>query len=327
MGIILALVVALLLACGFLMETHLLSRTPEAFLHLFGDKGDKPYCSPDVADLSIVKYHSDHEYYRKLREMTPLPPPVFLGMHKTLCKNRINLRRKQRSKCLPISGSKDPFYCSGADRMDVLKQNSPVICHASVLHMLLVEVYEELQAYGKSPVILYGSLLGAVREKGIIPFTEDADIGYSGKLRVSDDLQRLFWQKGYYLFFENIWRVCVAPTHPLAAKLYDPSMLTVTEFAVPYVDLYYMNHQWYSGYWKIDEMNWINGSNLVPDDKVAPFSQVTINNQQFDTVKDTKYFLERMYGEDYMTPKPRKDAVLQKPEFFEDNSVDNYDST
>ncbi|KAL3661205.1 hypothetical protein V7S43_013812 [Phytophthora oleae] len=306
MFVTLALLVVGMLTCGFIIEARILARGPESVL--FG--AIHLSCSPDVADLSNVKYHSDHKYYSKLREMAPLQPPVFHGNHTALCKNRIHLKRKQLSfnKCLPISGLEDSDICSGANRMDVLKQNSSGlnICRASILHMLLVEVYEEIHALGKSPVILFGSLLGAVREQGVIPFTEDADIGYSGRLRVGDDLQRLLWQKGYHLFFNHIWRVCVAPTHPLAIKMYDSSVSTSRDFVVPYLDLYYMNQRdKRTGAWKIEEMNNVNGSNLIPADKVMPFSQVTINGQQFDTVHDTAYFLERMYGEDYMTPKPR----------------------
>ncbi|KAK1937144.1 hypothetical protein P3T76_009922 [Phytophthora citrophthora] len=323
----LALVVVILLTCGFIIEARILARGPESIFFGIIDLS----CSPDVVDLTNVKYHSDNEYYSKLREMTPLHTPVFVGNHTDLCKNRIHLKRKQLSfnKCLPISGREDPDICSGADRMDLLKKNSSglTICRASILHLLLVEVYEELQALGKSPVILYGSLLGAVRDKGMIPYTEDADIGYSGRLRVGNDLQRLLWQKGYHLFFQQIWRVCVAPTHPLAVKMYDSSVSTSSDFVVPYLDLYYMNQRdKRSGAWKIEEMNKVNGSNLILADKVTPFSQVTINNQQFDTVHDTKYFLERMYGEDYMTPKPRHNmnqvTSLQGLKFYKTNRIE-----
>ncbi|KAG1686438.1 hypothetical protein DVH05_006640 [Phytophthora capsici] len=319
----LALLVVILLTCGFIIEARILSRGPESIFFGLIDLS----CSPDVVDLTKVKYHSDHEYYSKLREMPPLHPPVFVGNHTALCKNRIHLKRKQLSfdRCLPISGLEDPDICSGADRVDLFMNNSSglTICRASVLHLLLVEVYEELQALGKSPVILYGSLLGAVREKGMIPYTEDADLGYSDRLRVGNDLQRLLWQKGYHLFFQHIWRVCVAPTHPLAVKMYDSRVSTSSDFVVPYLDLYYMNQR--SGAWKIEEMNKVNGSNLIPADKITPFSQVTINGQQFSTVHDTHYFLKRMYGEDYMTPKPRHNmnqvTSLQGLKFYKTNAI------
>ncbi|EGZ06098.1 hypothetical protein PHYSODRAFT_341400 [Phytophthora sojae] len=171
----LALLVVGLLTSGFAIEIRNLTQRSASLL--CGD--NSPY-SPSIVNVSDIKYHSDHKYYRTLRSMPSLQPPLFHGNHAALCRNQIQLKRKYRtfSNCLPISGRKDAERCSGADRMNLLEQNSSdTICHASVLHMLLVEVYEELQELEKSSVVLYGSLLGAVRDKGVIPFTEDADIG------------------------------------------------------------------------------------------------------------------------------------------------------
>ncbi|KAF1791384.1 hypothetical protein GQ600_22409 [Phytophthora cactorum] len=78
--IALALLVVGLLTCGFIIEAYILSQTPVTFL--FG--GNLSSCSPGVVDLRSVKYHSDHEYYNKLRALTPLKPPVFHGEHAPL---------------------------------------------------------------------------------------------------------------------------------------------------------------------------------------------------------------------------------------------------
>ncbi|RLN36529.1 hypothetical protein BBO99_00004135 [Phytophthora kernoviae] len=125
--------------------------------------------------------------------------------------------------------------------MDLIVPQTPsTLCYASVLHLLLVDVYEELQALSFDPILTFGSLLGAVRNGSMIPFTEDTDLAYSGRIRYGDELGAALWRKGYHLFHHGIWRVCVAPTHPLAANLYDPDLQIVQEFGVPYVDLYSM---------------------------------------------------------------------------------------
>ena len=118
--------------------------------------------------------------------------------------------------------------------MDLLTPHSAQSrCYASVLHMLLIEVYEELRALGRTPLLVFGSLLGAVRNGSMIPFTEDTDIAYNGQLDTHGEISRALVAKGYHVFFLDIWRVCVAPTHPLAARLYDPRLSITANFLVP----------------------------------------------------------------------------------------------
>ncbi|KAF4316513.1 hypothetical protein BBO99_00006836 [Phytophthora kernoviae] len=267
-----------LVAFDISMEMHILSSGLDCFL-LANATLEVPTCSPTTVNVSSIEYHSGHR-----------------------------ARNNQGySYCLPISGRKDTSFCTAADRMDLValpsKENR---CYASVLHMLLVEVYEELQASGKSPIIVFGSLLGAVRDASMIPFTEDADIGYSGDLAANNELHLALWRKGYHFFFYDIWRVCVAPTHPLAASLYDPSLPVTASFAVPYVDLYAME-QINNTEWNLEGMKKVNNTRMMlPDDKIRPFAQMTINGVPFDTVHDPKFFLVEMYGDEFMTPKPRR---------------------
>ncbi|KAI9919954.1 hypothetical protein PsorP6_016013 [Peronosclerospora sorghi] len=257
-------------------------------------------CSPSIVNVSGIEYHSSHRYYSMLKALHPRTAPVFREKHTLLCDDS----RRQDLKydyCLPISGKKDSSLCAGADRMDLLAPDSSTTrCYASVLHMLLVEVYEELEAFGNAPIAVFGSLLGAVRNGSVIPYTEDADLAYSGKLD-NETLGRALREKGYHFFFLNIWRVCVAPTHPLAARLYDPKLPLTTDYAVPYLDLYAMEKQ--------DDTTWSMETlenKTLPNEKVQPFSQVRINELGFNTVADPEYFLTEMYGDSYMIPKPRK---------------------
>ncbi|KAG7391940.1 hypothetical protein PHYBOEH_006533 [Phytophthora boehmeriae] len=298
---ILALVLVGLVAVDVVMETKMIS-----LASLYScDSTTTTSCIPKILNPAKIKYHSGHRYYSTLQAMDNLPSPVFRDELNDLCYKKMR-NKKQYAYCLPISGRKDTPYCTAADRMDLLNVQSPKsVCYASVLHMIMVEVYEELQASKNTPFLAFGSMLGAVRNGSMIPFTEDADVGFVGSLHHEDALRIALRQKGYHMFHMGIWRVCVAPTHPLAGRLFDSSLPVTKNYAVPYLDLYSIKQQ-KDGSWDMQEFNGTNGS-IIPDDKVMPFSKVTINGVPFDTVRDPKFFLEESYGPEYMTPKRRED--------------------
>ncbi|KAG3200818.1 hypothetical protein PC128_g4310 [Phytophthora cactorum] len=258
-------------------------------------------CSPDTVDVKSIEYSASNRFYAMLQTMEALPPPVFRGDHTALCSDNDRSGRGYRY-CLPISGRKASNFCAGTDRMELLAH--PITanrCYASVLHMLLTDVYDELQATGSDPILTFGTLLGAIRNGSMIPFTEDVDIAYSGMIASNGALSDALWKKGYHLFDFGIWRVCVAPTHPLASLLYDPEAPIAEDYEVPYVDLYSMKTQSVGRYWKMEEAR-----ELIPSDRVEPFSQVTLNGLPYNSVHDPDYFLTQEYGSDYLKPKPRK---------------------
>ncbi|KAG6608760.1 uncharacterized protein IUM83_14886 [Phytophthora cinnamomi] len=304
----LALVLIGLVVFDIILETDLVARSPASILLNY-----RGVCAPKTVNASTVEYHSDHRYYTELKSMDRIPGPVFNDYLTGLC-SEWGRSLKKYSYCLPISGRKDTPFCESPDRLDLLNLHSSKsggpgssksICYASVLHMLMVEVYEELQATGNTPFLAFGSLLGAVRNQSMIPFTEDADIGYVGDLQEKDALKDALLKKGYHMFHMTIWRVCVAPTHPLAGYLYDPTLPVPQKYTVPYLDLYTMG-QTENGDWSLQFLKG-NQDGVLPDRKVKPFSQVNINGMQFDTVQDPKFFLKKAYGSDYMTPKPREE--------------------
>uniref|UniRef100_M4BGY1 Uncharacterized protein n=1 Tax=Hyaloperonospora arabidopsidis (strain Emoy2) TaxID=559515 RepID=M4BGY1_HYAAE len=271
------------------------------------------WCMPNVSNISEIEYHSGHRFYSALKEMGSLEAPTFRGPHRVLCEQE-GQKKLDYAYCLPISGRLDTPFCTAADRTDLLNVRTPEsLCYASVLHMLLVDVYDELKATGNFPLIIYGSLLGAVRDGSVIPYTEDIDIGYVDKIRTTHRVQKALRKKGYHMFNYYIWRVCVAPTHPLASRLYDPSLPLTTEYSVPYLDLYRMRNS-SKGFYDVAMLEGSHGS-LLARKKVEPFSQVTINDMPFDTVHDPHFFLTEAYGPDYMTPIQRT-----KPSFLLETS-------
>ncbi|DAZ93998.1 TPA: hypothetical protein N0F65_007242 [Lagenidium giganteum] len=265
---------------------------------------NKHNCTPSVIDPNAIDYHSDHRFYKLLQGIGPLPPPVFRGQHMELC-DLSNHKTAKYDFCLPIAGRKDEPYCNAPDRMDLLVRHTPkTMCYGSALHMLLIDVYDEFKAAKAAPILLYGTLLGAIRNSSTIPFTEDSDVGYVKRTEEElDDLKLRLWHKGYHMFFQNIWRVCIAPTHPLASNMYDPNHTGLSEdYLVPYVDLYEMHKHGDTEDWFVD---CAKDDRIIPADKFEPYHQVHMNGLAFDSVADPIDFLIAEYGEDYMVPKPR----------------------
>ncbi|TMW54993.1 hypothetical protein Poli38472_014764 [Pythium oligandrum] len=265
-------------------------------------------CSPEsvnVSEPSITRDHK-HRFYTQLDQMRPrLPPPVFQGSHRALC-SADNRRQREWAYCLPISGQKNEPLCTAADRMDLLVPHTrDTMCFASVLHMLMVDAYEVIKEIGGSPALVYGTLLGAIHDGATIPFTEDADIGYQLDQPGLDKLGERLFERGYHLFHEAIWRVCVAPTHPLTSRLYDPSHALPRCCNIPYVDLYHMERVQtgvFAGKWSVETAK---PGHKIPEDKMLPYSKVVMNDLTFDTVADPIDFVETEYGSDYVTPSRR----------------------
>lgn len=280
---------------------------------------DDDKCTLEALNASAMAFHdTSRRFYAELQQLAPTLSALEVSRsHALLCNARLAPLRHW-GNCLPLSARRDEPFCVGASRTDLL---APAlvrrqVCYASVLHMILVDVYEELAAADASPVLLYGTLLGAVRNASIIPYTEDADLGFQHPVQhvappkmgagaaaasaIETDVADALAHRGYHLFQYGIYRVCVAPSHPLASRLYDPHHSLGVEYAVPYVDLYRMTHDVSAREWAIEQtkLGW-----KVPDAQVQPFSRVTLLDRDFDTLADPVAFLQREYGaESYLVP-------------------------
>jgi len=152
--------------------------------------------------------------------------------------------------CLPFRGEVSGQVCSNATKFDLIKlsRNGHRPCHTSILHMLLDDVWDSMTRSTSAalrPILTLGTLLGAVRNGTLIWWTHDIDLAYlqdEWNQDLEDELHRRLHKKGYILFFQGIWRVCLHSNHPLAQIIYSPSTgrkaRRMYAGDIPYLDLY-----------------------------------------------------------------------------------------
>ncbi|TMW54994.1 hypothetical protein Poli38472_014765 [Pythium oligandrum] len=260
-------------------------------------------CRPPTVDLSVfLDGHNDQlnpRFYAQLQRVhaaTGLAgPPVFDAKHAFLCSVDANHTEKQWEQCLPIWGRSDIPYCLGADRRDLLvPQRSESRCFASVLHLLLLDVYATLNDVELEPALLYETLFGALRNGAMVPSSEKVELGYQNQsLNSLKVVQQRLWTKGYHMFQDDSshWYVCVAPTHPLAANLFNPTgRAPVPSKTGPFVSLYAMQRTEAEAKWRVHTPS---GEESFPQDQVQPYSFVRVNGLRFKTVAKPEAFIPR----------------------------------
>ena len=164
-------------------------------------------------------------------------------------------------------------------------------CCSDVLYQYLVEMHDIIQSIDKEHFIMYGTLLGAVRDQDIIPWETDVDIVLTS---YTYDQWRTWKSKlgerGFILFESTILRVCKLG-HTVANNNQPPWK---TWF--PYVDIYRMTTM--NGYVKTNQ-----GGRKYPSNIILPTSQCTIRNKKFPCAARPVEFLRTFYG-NWKHPKP-----------------------
>jgi len=145
-------------------------------------------------------------------------------------------------------------------------------CCSDILFSMLIDLISVMEKHNIQPCIFFGTLIGSLRDKDVIAWTPDIDLGLDFKT-YSTWLQ---WKKylneaGYIIFNEGVLRVCRA-SNSRSTNTHAPWGMEW----FPYIDLYYFEEMNGAVYTKqVDPMiEW-------PRDYLWPYSKCEIRGLEF----------------------------------------------
>jgi hypothetical protein len=160
-------------------------------------------------------------------------------------------------------------------------ENTPICC-ATHLYNILKDTTAVLEKNNLEYFISFGTLLGAVRHGGLIPWDTDTDIIIPDRKKEEyiSILQKDFGNKYYVVETKedgvvgSVIRVNLSKVNTLHLDLFT--------------------------YFEEDNNLVFDKKVTIPKNEIFPLSQVNFYQSKFFAPKETEKHLERLYGKDYM---------------------------
>jgi len=175
------------------------------------------------------------------------------------------------------------------------------------LRDLLFDVTEWLDENRVEYFFHYGTLLGLVREKGIIPWTADLDIAINGRdwnILVSRmDLKQQLWERGFNYFADKeMGRLCFNSQYKGGILTKWPASLEPCPDYYwncdPYMDIYTVREPW----WSRSKVATRNGPCIFPKDWIYPLQRSNFLGKSVVIPNNPPAILSSLYGSDYLSP-------------------------
>ncbi len=165
---------------------------------------------------------------------------------------------------------------------------SSLPCCSEILHAYLVDMNSILTEAKIDYFIMWGTLIGAMRDNDIIPWETDIDIvvnNYDFFLTQRSTLEK----HGYIFFNDGLGRICKKSNIIHSNKL--PS---AKNNWFPYVDVYVV--------WKLSFNRGIIQENIFKMNHLVPLGTCTIRNISYSCPAAPEKVLNEYYGKNWMKP-------------------------
>jgi len=224
-----------------------------------------------------------------------------------LSDNNFMISRKYPLKPKP---PRDDSHCMRYNFTETCNSDTDPFCQQHILEYMLVKVSEKLQRHNVTTWLAYGTLLGMIREHGIIPWTLDNDLGIldpGDPLLLTQQLKLVaidLWNEDrLHMFNWTLERVCLSWEARPWSKIAEPAISAKKWDKFPYTDIYvFTKVRTALGYEKIHDKP--NRDCLYPMSRVFPLDTFKWQIYTFNVPRNYTTYLMQLYGTTWTKPPP-----------------------